>query len=75
VGVATNNPFTPTFGSPPPLLAGREELLAEALDDGPGSAGRATLYTGARGAGKTVLLNEVEDTARERGWLFGAWSP
>jgi len=73
--VATNNPFTPTFGSPPPLLAGREELIelfAEALDDGPGSAGRATLYTGARGAGKTVLLNEVEDTARERGWLVVA---
>jgi len=73
--VATNNPFTPTFGSPPPLLAGREpliELFSEALDDGPGSAGRATLYTGARGAGKTVLLNEVEDTARERGWLVVA---
>jgi AAA ATPase domain len=70
--VATNNPFTPTFGSPPPLLAGREELIelfSEALDDGPGSAGRATLYTGARGAGKTVLLNAVEDTARVRGWL------
>lgn len=75
MGVATNNPFTPTFGSPPPLLAGREpliELFAEALDDGPGSAGRATLYTGARGAGKTVLLNEVEDTARKRGWLVVA---
>jgi hypothetical protein len=36
---AANNPFTPTFGSPPPLLAGREELIelfGEALDDGPG---------------------------------------
>lgn len=27
------------------------------------------LFTGARGAGKTVLLNAVEDQARERGWL------
>jgi AAA ATPase domain len=73
--VATNNPFTPTFGSPPPLLAGRDELIevfAEALDDGPGAAGRATLYTGARGAGKTVLLNEAEDSARQRGWLVVA---
>jgi AAA ATPase domain len=73
--VAANNPFTPTFGSPPPLLAGREELIelfGGALDDGPGSAGRATLYTGARGAGKTVLLNAVEDAARERGWLVVA---
>ena len=73
--VATNNPFTPTFGSPPPLLAGRDgliELFGEALDDGPGSAGRATLYAGARGAGKTVLLNAVEDAARARGWLVVA---
>ena len=45
------------------------EDFVEALDDGPGSAGRATLYTGARGAGKTVMLNAVEDRARERGWL------
>lgn len=73
--MAANNPFTPTFGSPPPLLAGREELIelfGEALDDGPGSAGRATLYIGARGAGKTVLLNAVEDAARARGWLVVA---
>jgi ferritin-like metal-binding protein YciE len=34
--------------------------FAEALEDGPGSAGRATFYTGARGAGKTVMLNAVE---------------
>ena len=35
--------------------------FAESLGDGPGSRGRATLYTGARGAGKTVMLNAVED--------------
>ena len=66
------NPFTPSFGVSPPLLVGREEPLerfSEALDDGPGSPGRATVYTGARGTGKTVLLNAVEDLARERGWL------
>jgi hypothetical protein len=51
---------------------GRETLIEEfleAIDDGPGSPGRATLYTGARGSGKTVLLNAVEDAARTRGWL------
>jgi hypothetical protein len=51
---------------------GRDELLdgfEEAIEDGPGAAGRATLYTGPRGAGKTVLLNEVEDRAASRGWL------
>lgn len=66
------NPFKPTFGATPPLLVGRDELVDEfagALLDGPGAAGRATLYTGARGAGKTVLLNAVEDEARTQGWI------
>lgn len=66
------NPFKPTFGATPPLLAGRDEPIADfadALDDGPGAAGRATLYTGARGSGKTVMLNAAEDVAGSRGWL------
>lgn len=66
------NPFKPTFGASPPLLVGRDELredFVDALDNGAGSPGRATLYTGARGVGKTVMLNAVEDDARERGWL------
>ena len=56
----------------PPLLVGRDDLLedfVEALEDGPGSAGRATLYTGARGSGKTVMLNAVEDRAKAAGWV------
>jgi len=66
------NPFAASFGVDPPLLVGRDGLLtefAEALDDGPGATGRATLYTGARGTGKTVMLNAVEEVARARGWL------
>lgn len=66
------NPFSPSFGVSPPLLVGRDGLIEEfaaAIDDGPGSAGRATLYTGARGSGKTVMLNAVEDTAKTRGWV------
>jgi hypothetical protein len=66
------NPFRATFGVSPPFLAGRDAVLAEfdgALADGPGASGRAMLFTGARGAGKTVLLNAVEDRARGRGWL------
>lgn len=66
------NPFHASFGVSPPLLVGRDHLLedfVEALEDGPGSSGRATLYTGARGAGKTVMLNAVEDRAKEFGWL------
>ncbi len=70
--MAVTNPFTASFGVDPPLLVGRDGLLsefAEALDDGPGATGRATLYTGARGTGKTVMLNAVEELARSRGWL------
>lgn len=66
------NPFKPSFGVSPPLLSGRDDLIeefADGLDDGPGSPSRATLYTGARGAGKTVMLNAVEDSARRRGWV------
>ncbi len=68
----SKNPFKPTFGVSPPLLVGRDELIrdfSDALDDGPGGPARATLYTGARGTGKTVMLNAVQDEARSRGWL------
>ncbi len=68
----TANPFKPTFGVSPPVLVGRDGLIeefVEGLEDGPGSAARATIYTGARGSGKTVMLNAVEDRARELGWL------
>jgi hypothetical protein len=65
-------PFKPSFGVTPPVVVGRDNEIddfAAAIDEGPGSAGRATLYTGARGTGKTVMLNAIEDVARERGWL------
>jgi hypothetical protein len=56
------NPFKPSFGVSPPLLVGRDEILdlfVEGLEDGPGSQARATIYTGLRGVGKTVVLNAV----------------
>ncbi len=71
-GVSNRSPFRPSFGSNPPLVAGRDPVLSEiedALDGGPGTAGRAALITGNRGIGKTVVLNEAEALARERGWL------
>jgi hypothetical protein len=45
------------------------EAFGRALDYGPGAPGRAVFYTGARGSGKTVMLNEAVAQARERGWL------
>ena len=70
--MAARNPFAPTFGASPPLLAGRDEILediAEALDTGPTHPDYTVLFVGARGAGKTTMLNAVEDLARERGWI------
>lgn len=66
------NPFTPTFGTSPPLLVGRDSDLddfREGLRGGPGSPERATLVTGLRGTGKTVMLNAYEDLAGAEGWL------
>lgn len=66
------NPFTPTFGTSPPLLVGRDTDLddfREGLRGGPGSPERATLVTGLRGTGKTVMLNAYEDVAGAEGWL------
>ena len=56
------NPYSPTFGVSPPVLAGREAVLTSfhrALEEGVGSPGRATLYLGGRGSGKTVILNRL----------------
>lgn len=68
----SRSPFRPTFGVNPPTVAGRDEPIAEvgdALEAGPGAAARISLVTGARGIGKTVLLNAIEDEARRHGWL------
>lgn len=65
------SPFTPTFGSTPPALVGRQQEVddfAYALDNGPGSKGRATFVTGQRGVGKSVMLNVYHDIAASRGW-------
>ncbi|ANS78963.1 hypothetical protein SGUI_1567 [Serinicoccus hydrothermalis] len=65
------NPFRPSFGASPRVVAGRGDLLEEfdvALDEGPGSPMRSILVSGARGMGKTVVLNELEERARTRGW-------
>nr|WP_244977443.1 ATP-binding protein [Corynebacterium lizhenjunii] len=70
--ITAKNPFRPTFGVPPVFWVGRHSVLDtfdSALSAGPGSAGRSLLISGARGIGKTVLLNEIEDKARTHGWI------
>lgn len=64
--------FTPAFGNRPSKLVGRNHELAsilDGLDARPGSKERAVVLLGQRGYGKTVLLWEIADKARERGFV------
>jgi len=64
---SAHNPYNPGAGSPPPELAGRDPLIAQAkLAIERMSAGRPAksfIMLGLRGVGKTVLLNEFEQIA------------
>ncbi len=44
-------------------------LFNDALKAGPGAPARALFLVGTRGVGKTVVLNELEATAWEQGWV------
>ncbi len=63
------NPFTPVFGGKPTFFFGRNAILsrfdAAMLD--PGSEDRALFITGSRGCGKTALLEQLSQRARETG--------
>jgi len=66
------NPFTPSFGSIPLQLAGRDKVIGDildGLDNGPGDPNRATIFVGARGSGKTVLLAKIAEEASANGWI------
>lgn len=67
-----NNPFSPGAGSPPPELVGRDPVLETArILFGRIKHGRpekSLLLTGLRGAGKTVLLNEIQRLAVRSGY-------
>lgn len=70
--MAGNNPFSPTFGAPPPVIAGRDEILdavGDALETGTTHPDYTTLFLGERGSGKTVMLDAVEEVAQAKGWL------
>ena len=66
------NPFKPSTGATPPVLVGREDLLDNlrfGILDGVGAPERVTLFLGARGVGKTVMLSEADDIALRHGWF------
>ena len=65
------NPFAPGAGTPPPELAGRQEVLESArIAIERARLGRPTkslLMVGLRGVGKTVLLDRIREDAEVRG--------
>lgn len=65
------NPFAPGAGSPPPELAGRDELretVRVAVErTRAGKSARSVLMVGLRGVGKTVLLDRMRDDAEVTG--------
>lgn len=70
--MSLRNPFTPTFGRIPAFMTGRLDVIDEmsqAFEDGPGSPNLSTIFTGARGTGKTALLLYLSQMAQSRGWI------
>lgn len=66
------NPYAPGAGTPPPLMAGRDDLveIAEtALTRAKiGRSAKSFVAIGLRGVGKTVVLNKVQDIAEAKGY-------
>lgn len=67
------NPYSPGAGTPPPELAGRDEIIeraAIALDRiKMGRSARSVILYGLRGVGKTVLLNRIRANADASGFF------
>ena len=66
------NPFAPGAGNRPPELAGRDDILDQALlalnRIKSGRSERSPLIVGLRGVGKTVLLVEIRKKAEQAGY-------
>lgn len=66
------NPFTPTFGKIPPILAGRDDIITQiqdALSSNGGDPNLYSLFSGPRGVGKTALLSHIARQAGGLGWI------
>ena len=65
------NPYAPGAGTPPPELAGRDELREAARialeRTRIGRPSKSLLMVGLRGVGKTVLLDRIREDAEARG--------
>lgn len=67
-----HNPFSPGAGTPPPELAGRKDILEQALLTlarvKRGRSEKSLLIVGLRGTGKTVLLHEIAELAEKENY-------
>jgi hypothetical protein len=67
------NPFNPGAGVSPPELAGRTDVLEQAITAlervKRGRHAKSLMLLGLRGVGKTVVLNEISKQALKRGYL------
>ena len=70
------NPFAPGAGSQPPELAGRDDIVKDAITalkrNMIGRHARSQMLLGLRGTGKTVLLNTIENAAEDEGYFTSA---
>ena len=66
------NPYAPGAGTPPPELAGRDEIREQARIATErirrGRPAKSILMVGLRGVGKTVLLDRIRDDAESSGF-------
>lgn len=73
-GISMPNPYTPGAGTKPSFLAGRDDTIREITGyiDGviEGDMARHCIFYGVRGVGKTVLLNKIENIAKDRGVIY-----
>lgn len=67
------NPFSPGAGTPPPELAGREQIIEDVSISlhriCNGLSAKSVLMVGLRGVGKTVLLNRLKNDAEAEGLI------
>jgi hypothetical protein len=66
------NPYAPGAGTPPPILAGRDDLVETAelalARVRRGLPAKSFIAVGLRGVGKTVVLNKVQRLADDQGY-------
>lgn len=59
------NPFTPSFGSVPPLFIDKQANVADLIDELKNGQPQSYFITGVRGCGKSSYMNKVVNTLKQ----------